>query len=77
MKAGKTEWGAWSQYVPLNFSENGGLMVCLTRHDLLQQSVSKYVTFQLAEVAVPRQLFAAILDRIGRLTIQPSGCPSG
>lgn len=32
----------------------------VTRH-------SKYVTFQLAEVAVPRNLFAAILDRIARL----------
>ena len=38
---------------------------------------SKYVTFQLAEVAVPRQLFAAILERIGRLTMQPAMCPSG
>jgi len=28
---------------------------------------AKYVVFQLAEVAVPRALFAAILDRIGRL----------
>src|SRR3954453_10935559 len=28
---------------------------------------AKYVVFQLAEVAVPRQLFAAILGRIGRL----------
>ena len=28
---------------------------------------AKYITFQLAEVAVPRQLFAAILERIGRL----------
>jgi hypothetical protein len=26
---------------------------------------SKYVTFQLAEIAVPRQLFAAILERRG------------
>ena len=32
---------------------------------------AKYVTFQLAEVAVPRRLFAAILDRIGRLEIPP------
>jgi hypothetical protein len=31
----------------------------------------KYVTFQLAEVAVTRKLFAAILDRIGRLAIPP------
>ena len=27
---------------------------------------AKYVTFQLAEVAVPRDLFAAILERIPR-----------
>jgi hypothetical protein len=35
---------------------------------------AKYVTFQLPEVAVPRQLFAAILERIGRLRLaQASG----
>jgi hypothetical protein len=34
----------------------------VTRH-------SKYVTFQLAEVAVARNLFAAILNRIARLAI--------
>ena len=28
---------------------------------------AKYVSFQLAEVAVPRKLFAAIPTRIGRL----------
>ncbi|QDS97695.1 hypothetical protein HG15A2_09590 [Adhaeretor mobilis] len=33
---------------------------------------AKYVTFQLAEVAMPRRLFAAILDRIARLAIPPS-----
>ena len=32
---------------------------------------SKYVAFQLAEVAVPRRLFAVILDRIARLAIPP------
>jgi hypothetical protein len=32
-------------------------------------SHSKYLVFQLAEVAVPRQLFAAILERIGRLRL--------
>ncbi len=32
---------------------------------------AKYVTFQLAEVAVPRRLFAAILDRIAQLAIPP------
>jgi hypothetical protein len=35
---------------------------------------SKYVIFQLAEVAVPRKLFAAILTRIGRLRL---ACASG
>ena len=44
----------------------------VTRH-------SKYVTFQLAEVAVTRNMFAAILDRIARLALPPpvvSGCPA-
>ena len=36
----------------------------VTRH-------SKYVTFQLAEVTVTRNLFAAILDRIARLALPP------
>ena len=30
---------------------------------------AKYVVFQLAEVAVPRQVFAAIVKRIGRLRL--------
>ena len=33
---------------------------------------ARSVTFQLAEVAVPRALFAAILARIGRLRAAPS-----
>ena len=37
-------------------------------------SHAKYLVFQLAEVAVPRQLFAAILSRIGRLRL---ACASG
>ena len=44
----------------------------VTRH-------SKYVTFQLAEVAVTRILFAAILNRIERLGLPPpivAGCPA-
>jgi hypothetical protein len=36
----------------------------VTRH-------SKYVTFQLAEVSVTRNLFAATLDRIAQLAITP------
>jgi hypothetical protein len=35
-------------------------------------SRSKAVTFQMAEVAVPRRLFAALLARIGRLRVAPS-----
>jgi len=30
---------------------------------------ARYVVFQLAEVAVPRKLFAAILERVGRLRL--------
>ena len=32
---------------------------------------AKYVTFQLAEVAIPRDLFATILDKIARLRLAP------
>jgi len=37
-------------------------------------SHAKYVVFQLAEVAVPRKLFAEILERIGRPRL---ACASG
>ena len=37
---------------------------------------SRYVFFQMAEVAVPRKLFAAILDRIQRLRTVASMAPS-
>jgi hypothetical protein len=37
-------------------------------------SHAKYLVFQLAEVAVPRPLFAAIVERIGRLRL---ACASG
>ena len=37
-------------------------------------SHAKYVVFQLAEVAVPRQVFAAMVKRIGRLQLV---CASG
>src|SRR3954451_24703830 len=33
---------------------------------------ARAVTFQLAEVAVPRDLFAALLARIGRMRVAPS-----
>jgi len=36
----------------------------VTRH-------AKYVTFQLAEVAIPRKLFAAILAKVAQLAIPP------
>jgi hypothetical protein len=32
-------------------------------------SRARYVTFQMAEVAVPREVFKAILERIGRLRV--------
>lgn len=32
---------------------------------------AKYMTFQMAEVAVPRELFAKILDRIQRFGVPP------
>ena len=32
---------------------------------------ARYVIFQMAEVAVPRELFAAILDRIQRFGVPP------
>ena len=32
---------------------------------------AKYVTFQMAEVAIPRSLFALILDKIARLRLFP------
>ena len=32
---------------------------------------AKYVTFQLAEVTITRNLFATVLDRIARLAIPP------
>ncbi len=38
---------------------------------------SGYVIFQMAEVAVPRDLFAAILDRIQRLGVPPPLAQSG
>ncbi len=32
---------------------------------------AKYVTFQMAEAAVPQKLFAAILDRVQRFGVPP------
>ncbi len=32
---------------------------------------AKFVIFQMAEVAVPRELFAAILDRVQRFGVPP------
>ena len=37
---------------------------------------SRYAFFQVAEVAVPRKLFAAILDRIQRLRAVENMAPS-
>ncbi len=32
---------------------------------------ARYITFQMAEVAVPRELFAQILDKIERMKLVP------
>ena len=37
---------------------------------------ARYVVLQMAEVAVPRKLFAAILERIQRLRTVPGMAPS-
>ena len=37
---------------------------------------SKYVFFQMSELAIPRDLFAAILERIQRLRVVASMVPS-
>ena len=55
----KVEWHAGELFPRVGF-----IVTNLTKQ-------SKYVTFQLAEVAVPRRLFAAILDRIARLALPP------
>ena len=38
---------------------------------------AKYMTFQLSEVAVSRELFAAILDRIQQFGVPPPLVPRG
>jgi hypothetical protein len=43
----------------------------LTTREKLIKIGAKAVTFQMAEGAVPRTLFSAILDRIGRLRLVP------
>ena len=40
-------------------------------------SHSRYVVFQMAEVAVPRRPFRGILDRIGRLKAGPELAGAG
>ncbi len=43
---------------------------------LLRHHHARYVTFQLAEVAVPRRLYRAILDRIRRFgALSPRAAP--
>jgi len=55
----KIEWHAGELFPRVGF-----IATNLSKH-------SKYVFFQLAEVAATRNLFAAILDRIARLAIPP------
>ena len=51
---------------------NGELVCSLNTPDLKVVRHSRYVIFQLAEGAVPRQLFAAILGRIHGLAPAPT-----
>lgn len=52
----------WSlQSLQLKLIKIGGRIV---RH-------ARRIVFQLAEVAMPRELFAAVLERIGRLCLAP------
>ena len=44
----------------------------LDRNQLKVVSHGRYVTFQMAEVAVPRQMFADILSLIARLRASPA-----
>ena len=52
------------QYQAKSWQRARRVVAKVTRHD-------KYVTFPLAELVVPRRLFAVILDRIARLAIPP------
>ena len=65
----KVEWHAGELFprvgfIVTNLNKHSKNVVKVTRH-------AKYVTFQLAEVAITRKLFAAILDRIERLALPP------
>jgi hypothetical protein len=57
-----TLWGLRLQFDPFVKLEFHGAKV--VRH-------AKYVTFQLAEVAISRSLFAMILDKIAQLRMEP------
>jgi hypothetical protein len=68
--------GLKSSHIP---SEGKGWTLTKLREKLVKIGAkvvrhARYVVFELAEVAVPRQLFAAILGRIGRLRL---ACASG
>jgi hypothetical protein len=61
--------------------ENGVLIPCLFTTSLRQKLIKtgakvvshgRYVTFQMAEVAVPRQMFQEILSLIARLRATPA-----
>ena len=55
------------------FNQYGDMEQAFLRNGIGAKVVkhSRYVVFQMAEVAVPRELFKAILERIGRLWLPP------
>jgi hypothetical protein len=59
--------GSWVRLVGLKLN----LQIGPTKAHIGAKVVShaKYLVFQLAEVAVPRQLFSALVERIGRLRL--------
>jgi hypothetical protein len=61
-------------YEPATASEETTLREKLVKIAAKVVAHAKYVIFQLAEVAVPRNLFGAILERIGRMRQE---CASG
>jgi LacI family transcriptional regulator len=62
---------AWNRELPLIAEWLRTLREKLIKIGAMVIRHSRYVVFQMAEVAVPRDLFGIILDRIGQLRASP------